>query len=704
MSTSSSLFAMVKTEKVAACLTCPLCNELFTDATTISECLHSFCRNCISDKITEEDLNCCPVCNISLGCAPLEKLRADRNLQAIRVKMFAVDRRKCDVSSVEMEKTEESDAMPSVPLPVRRRERSLSSLVVRAPKLMTQSVRTGRRSNSGRRCAITSRGSVPLLSKEPIKGEDHPWSSMPPELLSNIKCGQMQDLSVADSSKQRRFSPRKTEAASTSNPADCISHGSASKSVPLVCIESETCGHKDISDGSPGNSVPLVILEYKTHHHKCISDESAGKSAPPVNQSETVDDKAKEANRWAQRLEAHDKKNVSVLVASGPENFRSICLHDKERSSTVQHTSSLRRRKMHRSKNTAPPAELTIVPQPLVDVVCSEPDKRTADGSDDKFSQLVVNESGRHGDKKKGPKEWAQRFEAHDNMNVSVLVPSSSEKPKRICPLDTQKSSIVVPTSSMRPVRMCRSRNMAPVEELTIMSQAVVDAASSKPDKRITDVSARKSVLLVSHESETRDYKGKGVKEWAKILEACDKKNVSVPVASTSEKSKTICLHDTEKSLIGLPTGITRPRRTHRSKGAAPPEGSKPQAVVDAASSKLEQRITAIWFTLVASAAHAGYAPLPQIPSYYLRVKNINIPALIISKYVARKLDLPSEAEVEIMFQGYPVIPTLQLRHLIDLWLQTRPTPSERIQTYVGSSAKDFVMELNYARKVHFIS
>ncbi|GMH00654.1 hypothetical protein Nepgr_002493 [Nepenthes gracilis] len=78
---------------------------------------------------------------------------------------------------------------------------------------------------------------------------------------------------------------------------------------------------------------------------------------------------------------------------------------------------------------------------------------------------------------------------------------------------------------------------------------------------------------------------------------------------------------------------------------------------------------------------------------------DINIPALIIRKYVARKLDLPSEAKVEIMFQGYPVIPTLQLRHLIDLWLQTRPTPSERIQTYMGSSAKDFVMELNYARK-----
>ncbi|KAM7257562.1 hypothetical protein ACFE04_013303 [Oxalis oulophora] len=31
---------------------------------------------CIYDKITEEEIESCPICDIDLGCAPLEKLRA----------------------------------------------------------------------------------------------------------------------------------------------------------------------------------------------------------------------------------------------------------------------------------------------------------------------------------------------------------------------------------------------------------------------------------------------------------------------------------------------------------------------------------------------------------------------------------------------------------------------------------------------------
>lgn len=48
---------------------------------------------------------------------------------------------------------------------------------------------------------------------------------------------------------------------------------------------------------------------------------------------------------------------------------------------------------------------------------------------------------------------------------------------------------------------------------------------------------------------------------------------------------------------------------------------------------------------------------------------------------------------------GQPVIPTLQLHNLVDLWLQTTSTP-QRIQASVGASAKEFVMVLHYARKI----
>lgn len=54
--------------------------------------------------------------------------------------------------------------------------------------------------------------------------------------------------------------------------------------------------------------------------------------------------------------------------------------------------------------------------------------------------------------------------------------------------------------------------------------------------------------------------------------------------------------------------------------------------------------------------------------------------------------------QVEILLRGQPVISTLQLHNLVDLWLQTAPS-SEGINTSVGSSAKNFVMVLSYCRK-----
>lgn len=37
--------------------------------------LETVCKKCIYNKITREELDCCPVCKVYLGCAPLERLR-----------------------------------------------------------------------------------------------------------------------------------------------------------------------------------------------------------------------------------------------------------------------------------------------------------------------------------------------------------------------------------------------------------------------------------------------------------------------------------------------------------------------------------------------------------------------------------------------------------------------------------------------------
>ena len=36
---------------------------------------YAVCRKCIYKKLNDEDLNHCPVCNIDLGCTPVDKLR-----------------------------------------------------------------------------------------------------------------------------------------------------------------------------------------------------------------------------------------------------------------------------------------------------------------------------------------------------------------------------------------------------------------------------------------------------------------------------------------------------------------------------------------------------------------------------------------------------------------------------------------------------
>ncbi|CAI9768732.1 unnamed protein product [Fraxinus pennsylvanica] len=168
----------VNRDTIAACMTCPLCDKLFRDATTIIECLHTFCRKCIYEKLSDEELECCPICNIDLGCVPVEKLRPDHNLQDVRTKIFPYKRRKVQAPEV----------VTPVTLPAKRKERSLSSLVVGTPRVSIQSGMTGRRSKSVARKA--SRGSSFTIEK-PLKKdedsvEDHPESSSSPETLNKF--------------------------------------------------------------------------------------------------------------------------------------------------------------------------------------------------------------------------------------------------------------------------------------------------------------------------------------------------------------------------------------------------------------------------------------------------------------------------------------------------------------------------------------
>ncbi|KAF0922240.1 hypothetical protein E2562_029130 [Oryza meyeriana var. granulata] len=133
-------------------------------------------------------------------------------------------------------------------------------------------------------------------------------------------------------------------------------------------------------------------------------------------------------------------------------------------------------------------------------------------------------------------------------------------------------------------------------------------------------------------------------------------------------------------------------QRTGRRTELHVPSDKKPVA----AAMQNEKKFSSIWFSLVASFEQEGDPPLPQIPSHYLRIKDGNIPASSIQKYLMQKLGLPNEAEVEINCCGQPVSPTQPLCNLVELWLSGRST--QMTQTMIGSPAKEFVMVLTYGR------
>lgn len=69
-------------------ITCSLCMGYFRNATTITECLHTYCRSCIM-RYFQESKKDCPVCGHDLSPHPLEMIRHDRMTQSIINKMLS---------------------------------------------------------------------------------------------------------------------------------------------------------------------------------------------------------------------------------------------------------------------------------------------------------------------------------------------------------------------------------------------------------------------------------------------------------------------------------------------------------------------------------------------------------------------------------------------------------------------------------------
>ena len=80
-----------RAKNIKNALTCHLCQDLFIEATTITECLHTFCRACIIPKIkVGTNANTCPYCGIPIAPDPFtcKQIIFDRTLDDIVTKLF----------------------------------------------------------------------------------------------------------------------------------------------------------------------------------------------------------------------------------------------------------------------------------------------------------------------------------------------------------------------------------------------------------------------------------------------------------------------------------------------------------------------------------------------------------------------------------------------------------------------------------------
>ena len=76
----------IKLDAINSYLVCTLCNGYFVDATTLVECLHSFCRSCLVKYL--ENSHDCPNCGMEIHkTKPFDYIRSDPCLQEIVYKL-----------------------------------------------------------------------------------------------------------------------------------------------------------------------------------------------------------------------------------------------------------------------------------------------------------------------------------------------------------------------------------------------------------------------------------------------------------------------------------------------------------------------------------------------------------------------------------------------------------------------------------------
>ncbi|XP_078359048.1 polycomb group RING finger protein 5-A-like isoform X2 [Oculina patagonica] len=78
----------LKLQDLNSFITCELCRGYLIKPTTITECLHTFCRSCIVKYLQDSDDNKCPTCSIQIHeTNPFDLIRPDKTLEDVIYKL-----------------------------------------------------------------------------------------------------------------------------------------------------------------------------------------------------------------------------------------------------------------------------------------------------------------------------------------------------------------------------------------------------------------------------------------------------------------------------------------------------------------------------------------------------------------------------------------------------------------------------------------
>ncbi|KAJ0261890.1 hypothetical protein HA466_0049180 [Hirschfeldia incana] len=313
----------VKRERVVVCMTCPLCDNLLRDATTISECLHTFCRKCIYEKITEDEIECCPVCDIDLGGAPLEKLRPDHILQDLRAKIFPLKRKRGRAP----------EFLSSIALPAKRKERSISSLVVNTPRVVSATGTTGKRSKSLVRKDVRGSGSYTkrAVKKEEDFGDDHTESASSPETLQNFTQNKRQLKKTSYAEANQSLSNRINNVAEPWNPlnflVDVANGTKLSKSSSSQVLDSKS-EHGNASHSNVYGSKTKT----KDHKRKCKLEEEISNNGETAKLKRTRRTRRKRSSTFGDSKipSLQDAANLKQERRKGPVWFSLVASNNQE--------------------------------------------------------------------------------------------------------------------------------------------------------------------------------------------------------------------------------------------------------------------------------------------------------------------------------------------------------------------------------------